>query len=73
MKEFITNNVEETIKIAKDLAQELKPGQVIALSGNLGAGKTIFVKALAEATGIKETITSPTFVLLKAYDLDLII
>ena len=70
MKEFITNNVEETIKIAKDLAQELKPGQVIALSGNLGAGKTIFVKALAEATGIKETITSPTFVLLKAYDLD---
>ena len=70
MQEFITNNVEETIKVAEDLANTLEPGQVIALAGNLGAGKTIFVKALAKSLGIKDTVTSPTFVLLKVYDLD---
>ena len=58
MQEFITNNPTETIKVAEDLA------------GNLGAGKTVFVKALAQKLGIKETITSPTFVLLKVYNLD---
>jgi len=69
MQEFVTNNIEETGKIAKILADKLRGGEVIALSGNLGVGKTIFVKALATALGIKEEITSPTFVLMKVYEI----
>ncbi len=44
--------------------------QVLALHGELGAGKTTFVKALAEALGVEEVVTSPTFVILKLYPLD---
>jgi tRNA threonylcarbamoyladenosine biosynthesis protein TsaE len=69
MKEYISNNPEATEKIAQQLAGILKGGEVLALSGNLGAGKTVFVKALAKALGVKENITSPTFVLMKVYDL----
>ena len=69
MSEFITNNIEETNQIAKDLAAKLRGGEVIALSGNLGVGKTVFVKAVAAAMGIKEEVTSPTFVLMKVYDI----
>jgi len=47
-----------------------KGARVIALYGNLGAGKTTFVKALAEALGITETVTSPTFVIEKIYKLE---
>ena len=67
MQEFVTNNIKETNKVANDLATSLESGQLIALSGNLGAGKTVFVKALAVGLGISETITSPTFVLMKSY------
>ena len=69
MKEYITANSEETEKIARQLAGVLRGGEVLALSGNLGAGKTVFVRALAKALGVKENITSPTFVLMKVYDL----
>ena len=62
-------NIEETNQIAKDLADKLQGGETIALSGNLGVGKTVFVKALAKALGIKEEVTSPTFVLMKVYDI----
>lgn len=47
-----------------------KGAKVLALHGDLGAGKTAFVKALGEVLGVKETITSPTFVILKIYPLD---
>lgn len=67
MKEFISNSVEDTTEIAKKLFLELKGGDVLALSGNLGAGKTVFVKALANILGIEDNITSPTFVLMKEY------
>ena len=70
MQEFITKNVKETNKVATDFANNLESGQLIALSGNLGAGKTIFVKALAASLGIKENITSPTFVLMKSYSVN---
>ena len=69
MQEFVTKNIEETNHIAKDLADKLQGGETIALSGNLGVGKTVFVKALAKALGIKEEVTSPTFVLMKVYDI----
>ena len=70
MQEFITNNIKETNKVANDLATNLESGQLITLSGNLGAGKTVFVKALAAGLGISETITSPTFVLMKSYKVE---
>lgn len=70
MKEYTSNNTSDTEEVAQEVAQNLKGGELIALVGNLGAGKTVFVKALAQAFGIKENITSPTFVLMKVYDAD---
>jgi tRNA threonylcarbamoyladenosine biosynthesis protein TsaE len=70
MKEYIVNNQVDTEEIATQLAKELKGGELLALSGNLGAGKTVFVRALAEALGVEENITSPTFVLMKVYDIE---
>lgn len=68
MKEYIAKTEADTQQIAVDFAQRLKGGEVIALSGNLGAGKTVFVKALAQQLGVVETVTSPTFVLMKVYN-----
>lgn len=67
MKEYITKSQAETEKIAKELVQKLQGGEVLALVGNLGAGKTVFVKGLAKSLGIEDNITSPTFVLMKIY------
>lgn len=58
----------ETQALAEVLAATLKGGEVIALSGDLGAGKTTFVKGLARGLGVVETVTSPTFVLMNVYD-----
>ena len=72
---IISRSVRETGKIATGLTRKLikagpqKHAVVIALEGELGAGKTTFVKAFAKAFGIKAHITSPTFVLLKGYGL----
>lgn len=60
-------SLEETKAFAKAFVNQLKPGTLIALEGDLGAGKTTFVKYCAEALGINETIDSPTFILLKTY------
>lgn len=49
-------------------ARKLKGGEVIGLNGELGAGKTVFVKGLAKGLGGKETIQSPTFILMRCYD-----
>lgn len=68
-----SKNVKETGKIGAHLAKNLttkRPGKiatVVALEGELGAGKTVFVKAFAKAKGIKTHITSPTFVIMKPY------
>ena len=70
MKEYTSNNIGDTQKIAKEVAGTLRGGELIALAGNLGAGKTVFLKALARAMGIEDNITSPTFVLMKVYDAD---
>ncbi len=67
MKEYLAKNSKETEKIAQDLVKKLAGGELLALVGNLGAGKTVFVKGLAKAFGITENITSPTFVLMKIY------
>ena len=66
---MITNSAKETILIGEKLAKTLKPGDVIALSGNLGSGKTTFTKGIGNGLGVKDSkrINSPTFVLIKEY------
>jgi len=65
--EYISSSEKETFNIAKGVALEAKPGDVFALYGDLGSGKTTFTKGFAEALGIKKHITSPTFVISKEY------
>lgn len=62
-----THDAEQTIDLAMKFAQTLQGGEIIALHGDLGAGKTTFVKGLAEELRVEEIITSPTFVVLKDY------
>lgn len=57
----------ETKTLASKLAQLLRPNSVITLTGDLGVGKTTFTKGLGEALGIKRTINSPTFTIVKSY------
>lgn len=63
-----TNREEETIEIAQNIESEKFPNMVICLIGDLGSGKTIFTKGFAEALGIEENITSPTFNIIKEYN-----
>jgi tRNA threonylcarbamoyladenosine biosynthesis protein TsaE len=65
--EFISNQPEETMDFSKRLAEFLKPGDVIALEGDLGAGKTTFTKGLALGLDIKRNVNSPTFTIIKEY------
>lgn len=67
MRTITTSSVEKTQKLAADFARKLKKGDVVALSGGLGAGKTTFVKGMARALGVKEFVKSPTFNLLHIY------
>ena len=57
----------DTIALAENLESEKFPNMVICLTGDLGSGKTIFTKGFAEALGIDENITSPTFNIIKEY------
>lgn len=66
---MISHNPQETIEYAREFAKTLEGGEVIGLIGDLGAGKTTFVKGVAEELKVAETITSPTFVILKVYNL----
>ncbi|QED46376.1 tRNA (adenosine(37)-N6)-threonylcarbamoyltransferase complex ATPase subunit type 1 TsaE [Cytobacillus dafuensis] len=65
--EFISSKPEETIEFSKSLAKLLKAGDVIALEGDLGAGKTTFTKGLALGLEIKKNVNSPTFTIIKEY------
>src|SRR3989338_4024981 len=66
-KVFITNNFEETQRLGKNFAKNLRAGDVVALYGDLGSGKTTFVQGLAEGLGIKNRIISPTFIIIRMY------
>ncbi len=67
MKKIITKSEQETLALGRQLARTLKGGEVLALTGELGAGKTIFTKGVVKGLGIKSVINSPTFVLMKIY------
>lgn len=64
---FVTHSAEETILLGKKIGSMLQPGAIIAMEGTLAAGKTTITKGIAEALGIEETITSPTFTLISEY------
>lgn len=63
-----THNELETIELAQNFESEKFPNMIICLDGELGSGKTVFTKGIANALGINETITSPTFNIIKEYD-----
>lgn len=65
---FQTTSVEETMWLAEKLGEKLQGGEIIILEGDLGAGKTHFVKGLARGLAIQDLITSPTFTLLQVYE-----
>lgn len=62
-----THSEMETVHIAEKLALLLKPGDVVTLEGDLGAGKTTLTKGLANGLGVKQTVNSPTFTIIKEY------
>ncbi|MBI4053712.1 MAG: tRNA (adenosine(37)-N6)-threonylcarbamoyltransferase complex ATPase subunit type 1 TsaE [Candidatus Doudnabacteria bacterium] len=69
MTTYLSSSAKQTRAVASALAKKLKRSAVVTLSGELGSGKTQFVKGLARGLGIKQTITSPTFILLRSYRL----
>jgi len=69
MKEFLSHSAEETTELGRRLAAELRPPQLVVLSGDLGAGKTTLIKGIAEGfrAASQEKVTSPTFTLIHEY------
>jgi len=65
--EYLSDSEEQTRKIARQFALKLKGGDIIALAGDLGSGKTFFVREILKTFGVKEKVQSPTFVLRKSY------
>ncbi len=69
MKTFISNSVEETMGLGRKLGEKIKKGSIVALIGDLGSGKTVFTKGVAQGLGVKNAryVNSPTFVIIKEY------
>lgn len=65
---YKSKNDKDTMELAQNIESEKFPNMVICLDGELGSGKTVFVKGFASALGITDNITSPTFNLIKEYD-----
>jgi tRNA threonylcarbamoyladenosine biosynthesis protein TsaE len=68
MQIYESRSPEDTLRLGRELAQKAQPGDVIALAGDLGAGKTVFTKGFAEGLGIEEPVNSPTFTILQIYE-----
>lgn len=64
---YTSRNETDTLEIAQNIESEKFPNMVICLNGELGSGKTLFVKGFAQALGIEDNITSPTFNIVKEY------
>ena len=62
-----THSERETLELAQNFESEKFPNMIICLNGELGSGKTMFTKGIANGLGIEETITSPTFTIIKEY------
>ncbi len=71
MKSIITNTLEETSQLANDFVKnDISGGMVVCLEGDLGSGKTTFTQGILKALGAEGPYTSPTFVIMKEYDID---
>jgi len=66
--ELQLNNSEETLKLGEIIGKSLNPGSIIALVGDLGAGKTVLVKGIANGLEVQEEPNSPTFVIMNSYE-----
>ncbi len=64
---YISKNIDDTLNVAENIESEKFPNMVICLDGELGSGKTVFVKGFAKALGLEDNITSPTFNIIKEY------
>src|SRR5436853_7353730 len=64
---IISRSAAETIEFGRQLARTLQPVDVVALSGDLGAGKTCLIKGIAAGLGVTQEVTSPTFTLIHEY------
>ena len=67
-KKIVIKNEEETKKFGEKLCEKLTAGSIVALTGDLGTGKTTLTKAIAAGLGLTDVITSPTFNIVKQYD-----
>lgn len=65
---MVSKSAAETAEYAKEYARSLVPGDIVLLQGEMGAGKTVFVKGIAEGLGIEDEITSPTYAYMNDYD-----
>ena len=66
--EFVTNSAAETRELGRRLAKKLQPGNVIAFTGDLGAGKTAFTGGIADGLGVTDRVTSPTYNIVNEYE-----
>lgn len=66
--DYISHSEKETFDYAEDFAEKIIPGDIIALFGYLGSGKTIFAKGLCKGLGVQEPVHSPTFVIVNEYE-----
>jgi tRNA threonylcarbamoyladenosine biosynthesis protein TsaE len=69
IQEFITNSFEETQQVGENFAYLLDGGEVLALYGDLGSGKTTFVQGLAKGLGVVRKVNSPTFIIVREYEI----
>lgn len=67
MKQYQTSGEKDTFLLAKQFASELKKGDVVCLSGDLGVGKTVFTKGVCDFFGVTEVVNSPTFTIVNEY------
>lgn len=67
LKTFIAENLQETEKLGRRLGALLSAGDMVCMNGDLGAGKTSFVKAIARGIGVTEDVTSPTYTIINEY------
>ena len=65
---YTSRNENDTMELAENIESEKFPGMIICVDGELGSGKTVFVKGFAKSLGITENITSPTFNIVKEYE-----
>lgn len=66
-KSYITHSEKETYTIAQEFTEKLQPGDIVFLKGDLGSGKTTFVKGIAQALGVVERVISPTFTVVRRH------